>query len=332
VLTSSGGLASHAAVVARGWGIPAVVGATAVHVEDGRVEIGGRRLALGDLITIDGGTGEVFAGAVAGERTVVPEAATLLAWAHDLGIAIGATGDGRPIGEAGAATPAPTAPALGPQEPVLPGLAGAAELSPDETLRALGIKGFATVESLAEAMMSTAEVVGPLVERLVTDGLAERTAGSFRLTVDGKMACRELIAADTARWGEDQAAAALEAFSAFDLRMKDTVTAWQMRDVAGEAVLNDHSDAAYDADVLDGLAALHADTLTWLTGIEDQCGRFAGYRTRLERALAVARAGDVRFVASPRVDSYHGVWFELHEELIRLANRRRSDEVVAGRA
>jgi hypothetical protein len=40
----------------------------------------------------------------------------------------------------------------------------------------------------------------------------------------------------------------------------------------------------------------------------------------------------VRFVASPRVDSYHGVWFELHEDLIRLAGRRRSDEGSAGRA
>ena len=42
ILTSRGGLASHAAVVARGWGIPAVVGAAAVEVHDGRVDIGDR--------------------------------------------------------------------------------------------------------------------------------------------------------------------------------------------------------------------------------------------------------------------------------------------------
>ena len=45
-----------------------------------------------------------------------------------------------------------------------------------------------------------------------------------------------------------------------------------------------------------------------------------------------AMAGDQRYVASPRVDSYHGVWFELHEDLIALAGRRRADEVAAGRA
>ena len=50
--------------------------------------VGQRTLHAGDVITIDGGTGEVFAGAVGGVRSVVPEAATLLAWAAELGIEI----------------------------------------------------------------------------------------------------------------------------------------------------------------------------------------------------------------------------------------------------
>jgi pyruvate,orthophosphate dikinase len=37
-------------------------------------------------------------------------------------------------------------------------------------------------------------------------------------------------------------------------------------------------------------------------------------------------------VASPRVDSFHGVWFELHEDLIQLAGRTRAEEVESGRA
>ena len=58
-------------------------------------------------------------------------------------------------------------------------------------------------------------------------------------------------------------------------------------------------------------------------------------QTRIERratVAAAARAGDHRYVASPRVDSYHGAWFELHEDLILLAGRNRADEVAAGRA
>jgi pyruvate,orthophosphate dikinase len=317
VLTSNGGLASHAAVVARGWGIPAVVGATGVRVDGDRVEVGPRRLGVGDVITIDGATGDVFAEAVGGVRTVVPEAATLLAWAAELGIAI-------PGGATEGDAPAPPEPA--------PPTAAHPSLTANDVLRTLGIKGFGTVETLADALLSTTEAVGPLVDRLIVDGLAEVAAGSLRVTTAGKLAVGALIAADTDAWGEQDACRALDTFHGFDLRMKDTVTAWQLREVAGESTINDHGDVAYDAAVLARLRELHDDTVGWLCGIADHCGRFEDYRARLDRALAHAQAGDQRYVASPRVDSYHGVWFELHEELIRLAGRRRADETLAGRA
>ena len=82
ILTMRGGLASHAAVVARGWGIPAVVGATDVHIDGETVTIGTTRLAAGDEITVDGSTGDIYTGVldtVGGEAP--PELATLLSWA-----------------------------------------------------------------------------------------------------------------------------------------------------------------------------------------------------------------------------------------------------------
>ncbi|MFB9740957.1 PEP/pyruvate-binding domain-containing protein [Pseudonocardia sulfidoxydans] len=65
ILTSTGGLVSHAAVVARGWGIPAVVGAQELVVgpADVRTREGEVLFATGDTITIDGTTGEVWLGA-----------------------------------------------------------------------------------------------------------------------------------------------------------------------------------------------------------------------------------------------------------------------------
>ncbi len=92
ILTSRGGLASHAAVVARGWGIPAVVGTTAVEVRDGQLIVAGRSLREGDVITIDGSTGAVFEGVVEGSTRIVPEAAVLQAWARELGIDVGDVG------------------------------------------------------------------------------------------------------------------------------------------------------------------------------------------------------------------------------------------------
>jgi pyruvate,orthophosphate dikinase len=62
ILTTTGGLVSHAAVVARGWHLPAVVGAKDLCIEGDCVSAGDQVLRAGDLITIDGTSGEVWAG------------------------------------------------------------------------------------------------------------------------------------------------------------------------------------------------------------------------------------------------------------------------------
>ena len=305
ILTAKGGLASHAAVVARGWGIPAVVGASAVQVGDRWVAIGDRRFRAGDTITIDGGSGEVFEGAIPGTTELVPEAATLLGWARELGIAVGA-------------------------EPVsAPSTGTTRTASVDNVIRALGIKGFAMTQGAADAVLSSPEHVQPLLDDLVVDGLAASVAGAYRLTDSGKVRAAELVMAEAAAWGAERANAALDAFVALDQQMKEVVTAWQLK---APDVVNDHGDAEYDREVLGRLAALHRDATAFLDGHDNRFGSLATYRERLIRALDQAVNGDGRFVASPRVDSYHGIWFELHEDLIQLAGRTREDEVAAGRA
>jgi len=82
ILTSRGGLVSHAAVVARGWGKPAVVGAEAVVVTGREATIAGHRVAEGDWVSIDGATGEIMLGEVPLAAAVAPkELATVLSWA-----------------------------------------------------------------------------------------------------------------------------------------------------------------------------------------------------------------------------------------------------------
>jgi pyruvate,orthophosphate dikinase len=312
-----------------------VVGAADVEVADDAITIGGTRIAVGETITIDGGTGEVFAGAVGGERTVVPEEATLMAWARDLGIAIGeeaaleagAEGTAGSRGPAGASSAAESAPAAAREA-----TAGSVGVDTDVVIRALLVRGYRSPADLAVALLSTPEALTDLLDRLAADGLVEISAGAFRLSADGKTVAEGLMAEDSDRWGLDAANAALDAFLALDGRMKETVTAWQMRDVDGTQTFNDHSDAAYDARVLGDLAALHADVSAWLTPLAAGLPRLATYGTRLDRAARLAADGDPKYVASPRVDSYHGAWFELHEDLILLAGRTRADEVAAGRA
>ncbi len=73
ILTSRGGMTSHAAVVARGMGKPCIVGAGALSVdsEKGEVRVGDRVFREGDELSIDGSTGEVIAGALAARDSEV---------------------------------------------------------------------------------------------------------------------------------------------------------------------------------------------------------------------------------------------------------------------
>jgi pyruvate,orthophosphate dikinase len=82
VLTARGGLVSHAAVVARGWGIPAVVGAEAVHIDGDSFTAGDVTVHEGDVISLDGTTGQVVLGEVELAATSAPpELDTILGWA-----------------------------------------------------------------------------------------------------------------------------------------------------------------------------------------------------------------------------------------------------------
>jgi pyruvate,orthophosphate dikinase len=82
ILTARGGLVSHAAVVARGWGTPAVVGAEAVKISGSSFSVGDTVVNEGDMISIDGTTGEVVLGAMTLEDAEPPaEFEVLLEWA-----------------------------------------------------------------------------------------------------------------------------------------------------------------------------------------------------------------------------------------------------------
>jgi pyruvate,orthophosphate dikinase len=87
ILTARGGMTSHAAVVARGMGRPCVSGAGTISIDAkaGVMRVAGREVKDGDIITIDGSTGEVMMGAV---PTVQPELAgdfgTLMEWADSV--------------------------------------------------------------------------------------------------------------------------------------------------------------------------------------------------------------------------------------------------------
>ncbi|MEZ5262782.1 MAG: pyruvate, phosphate dikinase [Acidimicrobiales bacterium] len=85
ILTTRGGLVSHAAVVARGWGIPAVVGAEGIEVNGSFFTAGGVTVPQGTVISIDGTSGEVMLDELTKvEAAPPPEFHTILGWADQI--------------------------------------------------------------------------------------------------------------------------------------------------------------------------------------------------------------------------------------------------------
>jgi len=100
ILTARGGLVSHAAVVARGWGKPAVVGAEAIRISYDTFTAGDTTVRKGEVISVNGTSGEVVLGAVdLSEAEPPPEFAVILGWADQIRkgrLAVRANADNRP--------------------------------------------------------------------------------------------------------------------------------------------------------------------------------------------------------------------------------------------
>jgi hypothetical protein len=111
-----------------------------------------------------------------------------------------------------------------------------------------------------------------------------------------------------------------------DSRFKLLVADWQVRKVEGCEVLNDHSDQAYDDDVRERLCVFHREAMPLVDGVCALAARLRPYPPRFARASAAVASGDGSMIASPLKDSYHTVWFELHEELMHLSGRSRAVE------
>jgi len=186
-------------------------------------------------------------------------------------------------------------------------------------LMAVRIKGRATPAAVAAATGLREEPALAAVEGACTRGLLRQAAVSpagetlldraFALTPDGQRELTALLAAEP----RDHAALAqaYDAFMAVDAELKAAITRWQL---TADETGGGHGAALAAAGVRAGAAAERLATLVV---------RYAPYGRRLAAAVTALRAGDERFAASPRVDSLHQVWFELHEDLLLTLGRER---------
>jgi pyruvate,orthophosphate dikinase len=304
IVTATGGMVSHAALVARGWGIAAVCGVGDLVFEP-RLKLGDYELHEGDCLTIDGGTGAIFLGDCTETTCAEPaELQTLRRWGRELGVELGADVEVAANDDMKGDVAAPDIFAL---------------------VRALALLGFASADRLALALVVDADAVRSVIDTLPA-GYVNATPRGLQVTLEGRAWLQAKLEAERA--GVDVAAAdrLYRRFMLQDDRFKHLIADWQMRTIDGRQVLNDHADAAYDASVRERLCGFHGEAKPLIDEICGTAGRLKPFALRFARAAAAAAAGDGSMIGSPLKDSYHTVWFELHEELMHLSGRSRAVE------
>lgn len=184
------------------------------------------------------------------------------------------------------------------------------------TLRCLGFVGLSRLA--AATGLTEPDTESELID-LAVAGHVTFTSGDFGgwgLTDAGRAADAERIAAELDAAGSRAAVQdAYQRFLVLNPELLDLCTAWQTRTLAGAMVANDHSDAGYDTRVLGLFGDFHRRAEPVCAELTTALPRFGRYRDRLAGALGRARAGERDYLAD-NLDSYHAVWFQLHEDLL----------------
>ena len=196
-------------------------------------------------------------------------------------------------------------------------------------LHGLRLKGQAGAAAVAEsAGIATAEVEAWL-ERLAAEGLVvhRQTPEGWSLTPAGRAEHSRLVGREIDAAGvRPTVEAGYERFRALNGAVLDACSRWQVREIAGTAVVNDHRDPDYDARVVGDLASLHNRVEPLCDELAGALERYRPYGDQLSRAVAKVEAGERDWFTKPRLASYHTVWFELHEDLLTTLGLDRTAE------
>jgi hypothetical protein len=190
---------------------------------------------------------------------------------------------------------------------------------------ALRVQGVATPERASIASGTSVDDATSRLNTFKKEGLVEERAGrvcGFTLTAQGIQAFDELLAAEGLR-SDDALTECYERFLALNERVLKLSTDWQLRCEGGIETPNDHSDPHYDATVIDRLAELHDRARTCLDKIACRAPRFALYRARLDDCVERLVSGDTSAFTALMAESYHTVWFELHQDLLLTLGMER---------
>ena len=199
-------------------------------------------------------------------------------------------------------------------------------------LHALKLKGFADVAALSLAAGMVPEDMSFQLSGLAGEGLVAHREGRVRgwsLTPVGRAEHERLVALDVEDSGRrSDIDDCYRRFLPVNGEVLEACTAWQLKSAGGVRVVNDHGDPDYDGEVTARLRALHSVALPICADLADALVRFQPYGRRLQHAIERVMAGDPDWFTRPVIDSYHTVWFELHEDLLTSLGIERAREAA----
>jgi hypothetical protein len=193
-------------------------------------------------------------------------------------------------------------------------------------LHGLAVKKHGAADAVAGLMGLDVGRAKALLAKAVAEGRAIETGGAYMLTPTARMA----LDGEYSKVYADQRAsrefvAAYERFETVNKALKQLITDWQTIEIGGQRVPNDHSNKAHDEAIIDRLGGLHERAEAVLKALAAGLPRLAIYPRKLLAALEKAEDGEIEWVSGARIESYHTVWFELHEDLLRVLGRERDE-------
>jgi hypothetical protein len=193
-------------------------------------------------------------------------------------------------------------------------------------LHGLAVRSAGSPEAVAVLLGREAGEVQPALEAAVENGRAVGAKGTFMVTPQGRAWLDEQYPqAFGVLRADDDVLAAADRFERVNRDLLALLTDWQSMPAGGERVPNTHTDADYDRGILDRLGDLHDRAAKVLDRLGSAEPRLEHYVQRLDTAYDKALAGETDFVSGVRVDSYHVVWHQLHEDLLRMLGRQRQE-------
>jgi Mn-dependent DtxR family transcriptional regulator len=201
-------------------------------------------------------------------------------------------------------------------------------------LHTLRMTSVATTEQVSRRTRVDQSDASTVLTELAEDGLVTQQTGrlaGWSLSSAGRTEGERLLFVELDAAGQRRAIeVAYHRFLEVNPTFLALCTRWQLVEIDGVETLNDHQDAARDAVVLDNLAMVHDVVLGISDDLTTALDRFRGYRPRFEHAMSRLEANDVDWFTKPLIDSYHSVWFELHEDLLATLGRDRTSERPTG--